>query len=76
MESAILLRKARRLRRLTGNTNLRSQSEVDQAKNSGREFVTEALLRPFQLMLEPAVLVVNLYIALACESDQRCSDHS
>jgi MFS transporter, DHA1 family, multidrug resistance protein len=60
----LLLQRAQRLRRVTGNPNLRSQSEIDQSKLSPRAVLTEALWRPFQLSIEPAVLFINLYIAL------------
>ncbi|KAK0466761.1 major facilitator superfamily domain-containing protein [Desarmillaria tabescens] len=58
----ILLKRARRLRKLTGNEQLRSQSE----KNSeGESFVTvmkEALIRPFILAKEPVLMFANLYV--------------
>jgi DHA1 family multidrug resistance protein-like MFS transporter len=61
----ILLKRARRLRALTGNKELHSESEIRQAEMKGSEVLFESLLRPFQLMLEPAVMYVNIYIALA-----------
>ena len=61
----VLLKRARRLRLATGNPKLYSDSELRQADVSAYEVLTESLLRPFQLMLEPAVLYVNVYIALA-----------
>ncbi|KAF9524757.1 major facilitator superfamily domain-containing protein [Crepidotus variabilis] len=64
MESTILLRRAQRLRKLTGNPNLRSQSEIDQANMSRREVAYESLVRPFILAMEPAVLFANLYLGL------------
>jgi MFS transporter, DHA1 family, multidrug resistance protein len=60
----LLLQRAQRLRRVTGNPNLRSQSEIDQSKLSPRAVLTEALWRPFQLSIEPAVFFINLYIGL------------
>ncbi|KAF9511080.1 hypothetical protein BS47DRAFT_1373151 [Hydnum rufescens UP504] len=51
----ILLKRARRLRKLTGNPNLRSLSEIKQAQMSPSAVAQEALIRPFQLMMEPAV---------------------
>jgi DHA1 family multidrug resistance protein-like MFS transporter len=68
LESAILLKRARRLRKLTGNPNIRSQSELDGVGLSTRQFVVENLLRPFLLATEPAVLFCNLYMGLCCES--------
>ncbi|KAF9528559.1 major facilitator superfamily domain-containing protein [Crepidotus variabilis] len=64
MESTILLRRAQRLRKLTGNPNLRSQSEIDQANMSRREVAYESLVRPFILAMDPAVLFANLYLGL------------
>lgn len=61
----ILYKRAHRLRRLTGNDNLRSESEIRQSKMESSEILFEALLRPFQLMSEPAVFYANLYLALA-----------
>lgn len=62
--ATILLRRARRLRKLTGNDKLRSQSEIDQADISPTALMSQALIRPFVLLLEPAVFMVDLYIAL------------
>ncbi|KAF2747721.1 MFS general substrate transporter [Sporormia fimetaria CBS 119925] len=61
----ILLRRAERLRRLTGNPNIRSQSEIDQANLSARDITVEALWRPFQLiLLDPAIAFTAVYTAL------------
>ncbi|KAG9005773.1 hypothetical protein FRB94_001185 [Tulasnella sp. JGI-2019a] len=61
----ILLKRARRLRKLTGNDKLRSLSEIKQAEMSRSAIMKEYLVRPFQLMLEPAVLFLNIYLGLA-----------
>lgn len=61
----ILLRRAQRLRKLTGNNKLRSQSEIDQAELSTAELAKSTLVRPFRLFLEPIVLAIDVYIALA-----------
>ncbi|KAH8927002.1 MFS general substrate transporter [Atractiella rhizophila] len=63
--ATILLKRAERLRKITGNNNLRSKSEIDQANTTTKDVLYEALVRPFQLALEPAVLFINVYIALA-----------
>ncbi|KAH8917183.1 MFS general substrate transporter [Atractiella rhizophila] len=60
----ILLKRAQRLRKITGNEKLRSQSEIDQAKLSTTDILFDNLVRPFVLLLEPAVLFINIYIAL------------
>ncbi|KAK5308378.1 hypothetical protein LTR99_001353 [Exophiala xenobiotica] len=63
--SNILLRRAQRLRKITGNPNLKSQSEIDQAKMSINEIVVGNLWRPVQInALDPAVLFTSLYTAL------------
>lgn len=61
----LLLRRARRLRALTGNQNLRSQSEIKQAQLSFRDVVFDALVKPVQLFaLDPAIAYADIYIAL------------
>ncbi|KZP04822.1 MFS general substrate transporter [Athelia psychrophila] len=60
----ILLKRARRLRKLTGNSELRSQSEIDQAAISKKDFVYESLVQPFILAAEPALLFANVFIGL------------
>jgi DHA1 family multidrug resistance protein-like MFS transporter len=62
LPDTILLKRARRLRKLTGNDRLRSASEIREAEISSSQIAMEYLVRPFQLMLEPAVLFVNVYI--------------
>ena len=63
--SNILLRRARRLRKLTGNQNLKSQSEIDQANIKFTDLVTENLLRPNQMMIQdPAIGFTAIYTAL------------
>ncbi|KIX98175.1 uncharacterized protein Z520_06255 [Fonsecaea multimorphosa CBS 102226] len=63
--SNILLRRAARLRKLTGNNNLKSQSEIDQENLTVNEIVMSNLWRPAQInILDPAVLFTSLYISL------------
>ncbi|KIW97121.1 uncharacterized protein Z519_02513 [Cladophialophora bantiana CBS 173.52] len=63
--SNILLRRAARLRKLTGNNNLKSQSEIDQEKLTLNEVVVGNLWRPAQInILDPAVLFTSFYTAL------------
>jgi len=40
-------------------------SEIKQAQMTASAVIREALIRPFQLMVEPAVLFLNLYIGFA-----------
>lgn len=62
----ILLRKARRLRKLTGDDRLRSQSEIDQANMKPSQVAFEALVRPMQLIvMDPAIAFTTVYVALA-----------
>lgn len=61
----LLLRRAQRLRKLTGNNNLKSQSEIDQAQLTARDITIEALWRPFQLvLLDPSIAFTAIYTAL------------
>jgi DHA1 family multidrug resistance protein-like MFS transporter len=53
----ILLCRAHRLRKITGKTNLQSQSEIDQAHMTPSEVAFEALIKPWQInALDPAVV--------------------
>lgn len=62
---SILLRRAQRLRKLTGNQNLKSQSEINQAQLRFSDIVQQALVRPIKLtVLDPSIAYANLYIAL------------
>jgi DHA1 family multidrug resistance protein-like MFS transporter len=64
-QANILLRRARRLRKLTGNENYRSQSELDQAALKPRDVLYDALVRPIQLMvLDPAIGFTAAYVGL------------
>ncbi|EPQ57270.1 MFS general substrate transporter [Gloeophyllum trabeum ATCC 11539] len=61
----ILVKRARRLRKLTGNEKLRTEGEMEQAEMSAREVAMMTLVRPFVLSVkEPIVFFLNLYIAL------------
>lgn len=61
----ILLRRAQRLRTLTGRSDLKSESEIRQAHMSVREVAFDALIKPWQInALDPAVLFTTVYLAL------------
>ncbi|KAJ4859898.1 major facilitator superfamily domain-containing protein [Trichoderma breve] len=61
----ILLRRAKRLRKLTGDARLQSQSEIDQRHLSGSAVLIAALIRPFEITIkDPSIFFVNLYTAL------------
>ena len=63
--SSILLRRARRLRKLTGNDHLRSQSEIDQRNLKPSAVVFDAMIKPFEITLkDPAIAFVNIYTSL------------
>ena len=60
--SNILLRRAKRLRALTGRTDLKSQGEIDQGTASFNHVATQALIKPIEIMFkDPAVLFTNIY---------------
>ena len=61
----ILLRRAARLRQLTGDSRLRSQSEIDQKDLKPRAVVISALIKPIEITIkDPAIAFVNLYTSL------------
>ena len=74
-EPTILLRRAARLRKLTGNPHLRSQSEIDAASTKASERLYEALVRPFVLAAEPTLLFANVYLGFVCEFCTQLSKH-
>jgi MFS transporter, DHA1 family, multidrug resistance protein len=58
----ILLRRARRLRELTGDPRLQSQGEINQRNLSGRQILFAALIRPVEITFkDPSIFFVNLY---------------
>ena len=61
----ILLRRAQRLRLLTGDTRLRSQSEIDQKNIKPSKVFISAVIKPLEITIkDPAIAFVNLYTAL------------
>lgn len=59
----ILYRRAQRLRRLTGNDELKSQGQIEQSKLSFSQLASETLLRPLQMTFtEPIVIAINAYM--------------
>lgn len=61
----ILLQRAQRLRKRTGQPFSRSQGEIDQSKLRAREVVFEALWRPIQTMIfDPSIGFTALYSSL------------
>ena len=63
--SNILYRRATRMRKATGNSNLKCQPEIEAENMSTAEIVQMVLIRPFTLSFgEPIVFFLNMYIAL------------
>jgi MFS transporter, DHA1 family, multidrug resistance protein len=63
--ATILLRRAQRLRRITGDARFRAQSELDSSSKPFANVVFEALLKPLEITFkDPAVLFVQAYSAL------------
>ncbi|KAH6975175.1 major facilitator superfamily domain-containing protein [Ilyonectria sp. MPI-CAGE-AT-0026] len=61
----ILLRRAKRLRKLTGNESFMSQSEIDQRNMKASAVAIDALIKPMEItMKDPAVLFVQVYTAI------------
>jgi len=59
----ILRRRAQRLRKLTGRTDLKSQSEIDQGELSFVSVAWEALIKPLEIMAkDPAIAYTNTYV--------------
>ncbi|MCJ1227704.1 hypothetical protein MMC12_004360 [Toensbergia leucococca] len=61
----ILLRRANRLRKRTGDKRLQAQSEIDQKGMKVSAVVIDALIKPFEITFkDPAIAFVNLYTSL------------
>ncbi|OLN97361.1 Transporter mfs1-like protein 1 [Colletotrichum chlorophyti] len=61
----ILLRRAERLRKLTGNPRFMSQSEIDQRNLKTSAIVIDALIKPLEITIkDPAILFVQIYTAI------------
>ncbi|KAF4966186.1 hypothetical protein FSARC_6070 [Fusarium sarcochroum] len=61
----ILLRRAERIRKLTGNQRFMSQSEIDQRHMKVSAIAIDALIKPMEITIkDPAVLFVQIYTAI------------
>lgn len=61
----VLLRRAQRLRKLTGNPHLRSASEIRQGEMHILPTMAQYLTTPFKVtLLDPSVAFINVYTAL------------
>ncbi|KAJ7241016.1 major facilitator superfamily domain-containing protein [Mycena haematopus] len=58
----VLLRRAQRLRKLTGNPELRTAAEREEESKSASSVMYESLVRPFVLAKEPALAFANIYL--------------
>lgn len=61
----ILLNRANRLRKLTGDHRLKAQSEIDQEKLKPSAVIVDAMIKPIEITVkDPAIAFVNLYTSL------------
>ncbi|GIZ39941.1 hypothetical protein CKM354_000330200 [Cercospora kikuchii] len=61
----ILLRRTKRIRKITGNDKFTCEAELMSAQMTGKDIALISLVRPFTLnFTEPMVFLLNLYIAL------------
>ncbi|PSN69880.1 MFS general substrate transporter [Corynespora cassiicola Philippines] len=63
--TTILLNRAKRLRRITGNQKIRSQTEINERGVNLGATVLDAIIKPLEITIkDPAILFVNVYTAL------------
>jgi MFS transporter, DHA1 family, multidrug resistance protein len=61
----ILLRRAARLRKLTGGNRLMAQSEINQKNLNTTKVFWDAMIKPLEITIkDPAIAFVNLYTAI------------
>ncbi|KAH9995355.1 major facilitator superfamily transporter [Xylariaceae sp. FL0662B] len=61
----LLLRRAERLRKLTGSERFMAQSEIDERHLDRRAVLVDALIKPLEITLkDPAILFVQVYTAI------------
>ncbi|KAI1082709.1 major facilitator superfamily transporter [Whalleya microplaca] len=61
----LLLRRAQRLRKLTGNDRFMAQSEIDERNLDKKAVLIDALIKPLEITLkDPAILFVQIYTAI------------
>jgi DHA1 family multidrug resistance protein-like MFS transporter len=72
--SNILLRRAERLRKVTGNNKLMAQSEIDEGQQTALTITVNALIKPLEITLkDPAILFVQIYTAIVYGIYYSCS---
>lgn len=63
--TTILLHRAQRIRKATGNERFMSQSEIDQRNSKMSAIFLDALIKPLEITIkDPAVLFVQIYTAI------------
>lgn len=61
----ILLRRAARLRKLTGDSRLQAQSEINEKGRKPTAVIIDALIKPIEITIkDPAIAFVNLYTSI------------
>lgn len=61
----ILLRRAARLRKLTGDSRLQAQSEINEKGLKPTAVIIDALIKPIEITIkDPAIAFVNLYTSI------------
>ncbi|KUJ17062.1 multidrug transporter [Mollisia scopiformis] len=61
----ILLRRAARLRKLTGDNRILAQSEIDQKNMKPSKILIDAIVKPIEITIkDPAIAFVNVYTAI------------
>ncbi|GAA5828441.1 hypothetical protein JCM11251_006252 [Rhodosporidiobolus azoricus] len=63
-EDTILLRRAQRLRKLTGNPLLKAPCEIGSENKTLLGLLKENVVRAVRISIEPAILVANTYIGI------------
>ena len=68
----ILRRRAQRLRKLTGVSNIKSSSEIAQQNLNMTEIAWDALIKPIEIFIkDPAVAFTNIYVSNLVSSSTR-----
>jgi DHA1 family multidrug resistance protein-like MFS transporter len=63
--TTILLHRSARLRKLTGNDNIRTQTEIERKGIGFGAILSDAIIKPIEIGIkDPALMFVNLYTAL------------
>ena len=71
----VLRRRAQRLRKLTGKSNIKSQSEIDQEKLQASGIFWDAIIKPTEIMIkDPAVAFTNIYVSGWTPDDFQCHE--